>query len=92
MVMRSAQFDSIFCLFALRFPSVALGQQHMHVGTLTDTQVRTVTLSWTMWVNFLSRESRDGCQGKIKGAKAKDGGEEVRTRKGKYSHAHSHSR
>lgn len=37
MVMRSAKFYSIFCLFRQTYPSVGLGQQHTYLGALTKT-------------------------------------------------------
>lgn len=39
MLMRSAKFYSIFCLFCLTYPSMGLGQRHTHLGALTNTRV-----------------------------------------------------
>lgn len=37
MVMQSTKFYSIFCLFQLKYPSVQLRQERMHVRILRDT-------------------------------------------------------
>lgn len=61
MVMRSAKFSSIFCLFRVTYPSVGLAQ---HPGALTNTHVCTeaciLTLSFLGDVGLVLAENHQG--------------------------------